>query len=207
MARLAPGQLAEEYFLQAARQTGFREVTKTDPKTPWTIRKATDREEGQKIDFIFTFLWEGRRCSEPLQLTLCRNRKDSKLKCKLRMLELAGKVALFWPAKDLTGQRMLKLLEMASKGDRDALQWFYDRLEFAFAELFRYREKKRIAKHRLRELSSAIIPQLPKKLRRKTQSILRDRQSTRYHRLSLIERLIAEKFHTQYKRSLDTSDL
>lgn len=112
---------AEQLFLQAMKNLGFRQVRRPGKLQPRLIWQATSQEEREKKDFFITALWQGKAVRVPLQLTLTTNGQSRVLRRK-RQRAASGEVALFAAPNSFGGRNFLEFLRKAAVGDKPALK-------------------------------------------------------------------------------------
>ena len=128
------GIIAENYFLQACKNLGFKEVNNNDKMIPLSIRRATNREEGKLIDFVLRLPGYIDSAQEkyvpivPLQLTLMWFESNYLLKRKLEAAAY-GEIALIWAdghfGREIQRhQELYNLLKDAASGKTEALKEF-----------------------------------------------------------------------------------
>lgn len=151
-----PGFDAEAHFLQAAFKLGYKEVDKTHPFVPSTIRRTVNhsREDHRGIDFLITLPRgpQGRvRPIIPLQLTLAWDGVDygslawEETRAGLmrkQEREERGFVALFWHVSELGQQGVIDLLRNAAQGDPSALEQFKELLNADIEDFLKQRTKR-----------------------------------------------------------------
>lgn len=75
------GRVAEDLFMAACSNLGFRIVEDTHPLVPATVRRATPREDANKVDFVLTPSRDSRGRALPvveIQLTFVTKPKTAK---------------------------------------------------------------------------------------------------------------------------------
>lgn len=135
------GIIAENYFLQACKNLGFKEVNNNDKMIPLSIRRATNGEEGKLIDFVLRLPGYIDSAQKkyipvvPLQLTLMWFESHYLVKRKLEAAAY-GEIALIWADGRLgrgkeRHQKLYNLLKDAASGKTEALKEFLELFEEA----------------------------------------------------------------------------
>ena len=132
------GLAAEEYFLKAAEQIGFRVAETKAEEEPGTIRKTIENtEESIKTDF-FLWLKTGERI--PVELTLISRENGDKEKSHMKKKKnhREGKVLLLWPNR-LFSKEMVRMGFGRKKAQRAALQWLKEAAEGGYEAKLTFR--------------------------------------------------------------------